>query len=80
MLGYWLVEELWGQGIMTWACLGVLDRAKEQRVKNVVVGRINEGNHGSRRVLEKNRFRHLGDEGLLLDGILHKEWEYEIEL
>ena len=80
VLGYWLAEELWGQGIMTWACSEVLKRAREQGVKNVVVGRIKEGNHGSRRVLEKNGFRHLGDQGLLLDGILQKEWEYEIEL
>lgn len=80
VLGYWLAEELWGQGIMTWACSEALKLAREQGVKNVVVGRIKQGNHGSRRVLEKNGLRHLGDEGLLLDGILHPEWEYGIEL
>lgn len=79
VLGYWLAEELWGQGIMTWACSEVLNRAREQGVKNVV-GRIKEGNNGSRRVLEKNGFRHLGDEGLSWNGKLHQEWEYEIEL
>ena len=80
VLGYWLAEEFWRQGIMTWACSEVLQRAKEQGVEQVLVGRIKEGNYGSRRVLEKNGFRRLGDEGILLNGELHKEWEYEIEL
>jgi RimJ/RimL family protein N-acetyltransferase len=80
ILGYWLAEEFWGQGIMTWACSEVLKQAKIEGVKQVLIDRFKEDNWGSRRVLEKNGFRHLGEEGVLLNGEWHKEWEYEINL
>jgi RimJ/RimL family protein N-acetyltransferase len=80
ILGYWLTEELWGQGIMTWACSEVLKRAREEGVTQVLVDRFKEVNFRSRRVLEKNGFRHLGDAGILLNGEVRKEWEYEIQL
>jgi RimJ/RimL family protein N-acetyltransferase len=57
-----------------------LKRAREEGLTQVFVDRFKEVNFGSRRVLEKNGFRHLGDAGILLNGEVRKEWEYEIQL
>jgi [ribosomal protein S5]-alanine N-acetyltransferase len=59
-LGYWLGPDYWGRGIMTEAVAAVLELGKEDgRVKRFS-GSVKESNLGSRRVLEKNRFRYVG--------------------
>ena len=60
-LGYWLGEEYWGQGIMTWACKDALEIAKGEGIKKVYASPRQE-NAPSRKVLEKNGFKHVRDE------------------
>jgi RimJ/RimL family protein N-acetyltransferase len=81
MLGYWLAEEYWGQGIMTWACTEILKRGQAEGITKVVVGRVKEGNTASRRVLEKNNFKKVKtNNDIPTQGGLSNEWEYEIDL
>jgi RimJ/RimL family protein N-acetyltransferase len=80
MLGYWLAEEYWGQGIMTWACTEILKRGQAEGITKVV-GRVKEGNTASRRVLEKNGFKKVKtNNDIPTQGGLSNEWEYEIDL
>lgn len=60
-LGYWLGEEYWGRGIMTWAVKEALQIAKHEGIKKVYASPRQE-NAASRRVLEKNGFKHVRDE------------------
>jgi len=59
-LGYWLAEEEWGKGIMTEAVRLILRRACEAGIGKIRVFML-QGNRGSRRVLEKNGFKYIGD-------------------
>lgn len=80
MLGYWLAEDYWGQGIMTWACAEILKRGQTEGITKVVVGRVKEGNTASRQVLEKNGFKKVKTNDIPTQGGLSNEWEYEIDL
>jgi ribosomal-protein-alanine N-acetyltransferase len=79
VMGYWLAEECWGQGIMTWACGEILERGREEGITKVV-GSVRDWNWSSRRVLEKNGFRLRARE----DGMTRVEQDnvcqYEIDL
>jgi len=59
-LGYWLAEEEWGNGIMTEAVRLILRRACEAGISKIRAF-VLQGNRGSRRVLERNGFKHIGD-------------------
>jgi RimJ/RimL family protein N-acetyltransferase len=78
-LGYWLAEEHWNRGVMTWACSEALKCARKEGIRKVSTS-VLEGNWGSRRVLEKNKFVLLGT----VRGVHHEEladqWEFEINL
>jgi len=60
-MGYWLGLEHWGQGIMTWACSEALKAARQHGICKVSAS-PKHGNWGSRKVLERNCFRHVRDE------------------
>jgi [ribosomal protein S5]-alanine N-acetyltransferase len=59
-LGYWLGVEYWGQGIMTWACKEILQIAGKRGITKICAW-PKCGNWASRRVLEKNGFKHIKD-------------------
>jgi RimJ/RimL family protein N-acetyltransferase len=80
-LGYWLGEEFWGQGIMTWACKEALRIAKREGIKKVYASPRQE-NDASRRVLEKNGFRHVRDEKqhYPVHDKMYDVWIFELDL
>ena len=78
-LGYWLAEEYWGRGIMTKAVSAVVGIAKEERVLKIV-SYVKQGNWPSRRVLEKNNFRFLGNNIRDKSGAEFAIWEFELLL
>ena len=80
-LGYWLGEEYWGQGIMTWACKNALQIAKNEGIKKVYAFPRQE-NGASRKVLEKNGFRHVRDEQQYypVDDKMYDVWIFELDL
>ena len=80
-LGYWLGEEHWGQGIMTWACKAALRIAKGEGIKKIYAAPRQE-NGASRRVLEKNGFRHVRDEQHYYpaDNKMYDVWIFELDL
>lgn len=57
-LGYWLGREFWGRGIAT-AALGLF---LAEIARRPLYARVAKDNVGSRRVLEKNGFRVVGEE------------------
>ena len=59
-LGYWIVEDMQGRGIVTRACLAVLERAFDQRAANRVEIRVAALNHRSRAVAERLGFALAG--------------------
>lgn len=59
--GYWLSPKYWGKGIMTNAVAEVLDNMTNSDLKVLkFTAEVKEGNFGSRRVLEKNGFKMIG--------------------
>ena len=61
-LGYYLQPEDWGQGLMSEAVAAVLAwRFTDSALDRIKSGYF-EGNHGSRRVLEKAGFNHVGQD------------------
>lgn len=60
-IGYWLGQEYWGQGIMTWACGEVVKVAKQRGIPKLQAS-PRQCNLASRKVLERNRFEYIRDE------------------
>ncbi|TRD21878.1 GNAT family N-acetyltransferase [Palleronia caenipelagi] len=61
-IGFWLARPHWGQGYASEACAAVIDAAfADPNRKEVSISHMH-GNEGSRRVIEKMGFRHVGDE------------------
>jgi len=59
-LGYWLAPSWWNLGYMTEAVAAVVQFAFERmRLHKITVSHL-DGNHGSRRVIEKLGFRQVG--------------------
>jgi [ribosomal protein S5]-alanine N-acetyltransferase len=78
-LGYWLSEDYWGGKIMSCAVATAIGIAREERDVDKIVADVKCGNLGSRRVLEKNGFRYLGEE--LVDSSSSKtQWLFELDL
>ena len=73
-MGYYLAYDHWGKGVMTAAVAAVLDLAPKENVRIITAG-VKEGNIGSRRVLEKNGFRMVGEH---LEETL--VWDFERDL
>ena len=79
-LGYWIAPELWGKGLMTEAAHHVVlfgfDALALHKIK---VGCLEE-NIGSRRVIEKVGFRHIGrhEDDVWRDGRWHTHLRYEL--
>jgi len=80
-LGYWLAEEEWGKGVMTEAVGLILRRACEAGIGKIGVS-IQQGNWGSRRVLEKNGFRYIGEfeEDWMGEKKAVSQFEYDLEM
>ena len=80
-LGYWLGEDHWGEGIMTWACKDVLQIAKREGITRVYASPRQE-NGASRKVLEKNGFKHVRDEQQYypMDDKMYDVWIFERDL
>jgi [ribosomal protein S5]-alanine N-acetyltransferase len=76
-LGYWLSEDYWGKGIMSEAVAAVIDIAREAKDVVRIVVDVKDGNWGSRRVLEKNGFRYLGEGN---KDSLGRVWLFELDL
>lgn len=78
-LGYWLGTEYWNRGLMTEAAHHVLVFAFETLgLHKVTIGCL-ETNVGSRRVIEKLGFRHIGrlEDDVWRDGAWHTHLRYE---
>ena len=56
-VGYWLGREFWGKGVATEALRQFLG----QFLSRPLIAHIAKHNHGSKRVLEKNRFKVIGE-------------------
>jgi [ribosomal protein S5]-alanine N-acetyltransferase len=78
-VGYWLAEDYWGKGIMSGAVAAAIKIAREAKDVERIVADVKDGNWGSRRVLEKNGFRYLGDQDKDCLGT-DKRWLFELEL
>lgn len=79
-LGYWLAPELWGKGLVTEAAHHVvLFGFDTLGLHKITVGCL-EKNIGSRRVIEKIGFRHVGrqEDHVWRDGAWHTHLEYEL--
>jgi len=79
-LGYWLAPALWGKGLMTEAAHHVLVFAfGELGLHKITVGCL-EQNIGSRRVIEKLGFRHIGrhEDDVWRDGAWLAHLRYEL--
>lgn len=85
-IGYWLGKTHWNKGIMTEAVKLVLKLSFNELKLHRIYARIFEENIGSRRVLEKNKFKQeakLRDSlfkfgkyhNEILFGLLKKEWK-----
>ena len=61
-LGYWIGRPYWGRGLATEAVAGTLRLSFGPLAVREVFAKCLADNHGSRRVLEKNRFRYTGSE------------------
>lgn len=79
-LGYWLAPALWGKGLMTEAAHHALVFGfTEIGLHKITVGCF-EANTGSRRVIEKLGFRHIGrlEDDVWRDGAWHAHLHYEL--
>jgi ribosomal-protein-serine acetyltransferase len=63
-IGYWLGSQFQGRGIMTKACLALIEYAFEEYKLNRVQLRCATGNHRSRAVIERL--------GFMYEGLLHQ--------
>jgi [ribosomal protein S5]-alanine N-acetyltransferase len=81
IIGYWLGEEYWGKGIMTWACKKSLEAAKQEGIERIIAT-PKCTNLASRRVLEKCGFKCIRDdtEYFATDGKVHDVAVFEISL
>jgi [ribosomal protein S5]-alanine N-acetyltransferase len=81
ILGYWLGEEYWGKGIMTWACKTAVKAAKQEGIEKITAA-PKCSNLASRNVLEKCGFKYVRDdtEYFGTDGKIHDVAMYEINL
>ena len=61
-IGYWIGRPYWGRGLATEAVAGTLRFSFGTLALREVFAKCLADNHGSRRVLEKNRFRYAGAE------------------
>lgn len=61
-LGYWIGRPYWGRGLATQAVAGTLRFSFGTLLLREVFAKCLADNHGSRRVLEKNRFLYAGTE------------------
>lgn len=61
-IGYWIGRPYWGRGLATEAVAGTLRFSFGTLALREVFAKCLADNHGSRRVLEKNRFRYAGTE------------------
>jgi RimJ/RimL family protein N-acetyltransferase len=61
-LGYWIGRPYWGRGLATEAVAGTLRFSFGTLLLREVFAKCLADNHGSRRVLEKNRFQYAGSE------------------
>jgi RimJ/RimL family protein N-acetyltransferase len=59
-IGYWLARPWWGRGLMSEAAGAVVDHAFEALALSAVTSGHFDGNHGSRRILEKLGFEVTG--------------------
>ena len=79
-LGYWLAPALWGKGLMTEAAHHVMVFGfADLGLHKITVGCL-EDNIGSRRVIEKLGFRHIGrqEDDVWRDGAWHAHLRYEL--
>lgn len=79
-LGYWLAPELWGKGLMTEAAHHVVLFAFDALGLHKITVGCFEKNIGSRRVIEKIGFRHIGrhEDDVWRDGAWHTGLRYEL--
>ena len=61
VIGYWLAEEYWGQGIMTHAAQHMIDYGFLTLGLSVIHGSTKIDNVGSQNVLKKLGFKYVGD-------------------
>jgi RimJ/RimL family protein N-acetyltransferase len=61
-IGYWIGRPYWGRGLATLAVADTLRFSFGSMALRQVFAKCLADNHGSRRVLEKNRFRYAGTE------------------
>lgn len=66
-IGYGIVSTFRGRGYATEAVRALIAYAKRQPGVRAIAATCYASNAGSRRVLEKSGFRHVGTEGALLD-------------
>ena len=80
-LGYWLGEEYWGKGIMTWACKEAWKNAKGEGIEKVVAA-PKCTNLASRKVLENCGFKYVKDDNEYFgtDGKVHDVAVFEINM
>lgn len=79
-LGYWLAPELWGKGLMTEAAHHVVLFGFDSIGLHKITTGCLEQNVGSRRVIEKVGFRHIGrhEDDVWRDGKWHTHLRYEL--
>ena len=79
-LGYWLAPELWGKGLMTEAAHHVMVFGFTELGLHKITVNCLEQNVGSRRVIEKLGFRHIGrhEDDVWRDGAWHHHLRYEL--
>jgi len=75
-LGYWLAEELWGQGIMTKAVGALIAVARVHEEAKEIYAEVKAHNLGSKHVLQKNGFRVFNASETREDG----PWELLLDL
>jgi len=81
-LGFWLARSLWGQGLVTEAARAVVQFGFDDLgLHKITVGCFPD-NAGSRRVIEKIGFRHVGRqrEDVWRDGQWHDHLRYELTI
>jgi len=77
-LGYWLAEDYWGKGIMSNTVGQALNIARGHVSK--IVADVKEENWGSRRVLEKNGFKYIGNDEATKGEEVFGIWKFELEI
>lgn len=82
MLGYWLKEDHWGQGLMSEAVRAVLKYGFTNLELHLISANCYPHNLRSQRVLEKNRFQYEGQlrqAELMYDGRIYDHLCYFLE-